>query len=51
MPTWWQTETGSRCSARCWPEKLNVPLRILNGAAGQQVDPQQPLQELGETYV
>jgi dipeptidyl aminopeptidase/acylaminoacyl peptidase len=32
-----------RRSAKYWPEKLNVPLLIMNGTADQQVDPAQPL--------
>jgi len=45
-----------RRSARYWPEKLSVPLLIMNGGADQQVSPKQPLQlalqlqELGKTY-
>jgi dipeptidyl aminopeptidase/acylaminoacyl peptidase len=45
-----------RRSAKYWPEKLSVPLLIMNGTADQQVDPKQPLalaiqlQELHKDY-
>jgi dipeptidyl aminopeptidase/acylaminoacyl peptidase len=45
-----------RRSAKYWPEKLSVPLLIMNGGADQQVDPMQPLQlaeqlqEQGKSY-
>jgi dipeptidyl aminopeptidase/acylaminoacyl peptidase len=33
-----------RRSAMYWPEKLSVPILIMNGTADQQVGPKQPLQ-------
>ncbi len=45
-----------RRSVKYWPEKLSVPVLIMNGSADQQVDPSQPLQlalqlqQLGKTY-
>jgi dipeptidyl aminopeptidase/acylaminoacyl peptidase len=45
-----------RRSAKYWPDRLSVPLLIMNGGADQQVDPIQPLQlaeqlqSLGKTY-
>jgi len=45
-----------RRSAKYWPDRLTVPLLIMNGGADQQVDPMQPLQlaeqlqRLGKTY-
>jgi dipeptidyl aminopeptidase/acylaminoacyl peptidase len=51
-----QDEIIRRRSAKYWPDKLAVPLLIMNGGADQQVDPRQPLQlaeqlqSLGKTY-
>ncbi len=45
-----------RRSAKYWPDKLSIPLLIMNGGADQQVDPMQPLQlaeqlqRLGKVY-
>jgi len=59
--TWPDYETHKdeiirRRSAKYWPERLSVPLLIMNGGADEQVDPGQPLQlaeqlqHLGKTY-
>ena len=39
-----KAEIIRRRSARYWPEKLSIPILIMNGGADQQVDPSQPLQ-------